>query len=216
MPLKAHSYSSTNLDSNEVGLEAGRALMTAFDVHPDDRDLPDDRRDNSTLTLAELWTSPDGIAWQDQGLPGFLAEDAIGRSLVASVRSHLGTLVSSVYSANAERRDTGETMLGNFTSTNGLSWTPASIEPDPSAAVIDNSECWIHAMNMGYLCAGLTMEPEDEVQLWLSTDGDTWATVEPPEIDFESYGFVGGASYGGVGDLLYVSFGDTWIGHFND
>jgi hypothetical protein len=192
------------------------ALTTVTDVHPDDRDLPDDQRDNSTLTWAELWTSPDGIAWQNQGVPGLLAEDAIGRSLVVSVRSQVGALVWSVYSANAERRDTGETLLGNFTSTNGLAWTPGSIGPDPSTADIDSSECWIHTMNMGYLCAGWAMEGEEAVELWLSTDGDAWATIEPPEIDFESYGFIGGSAVGGVGDLLYVSFGDMWIGHFDD
>jgi hypothetical protein len=184
------------------------ALLTVVDVHPDDRNLPDRARDNSTLTWAELWASPDGIEWQNQGLPGFLAEDSIGRSLLVSVRSHGGTLVSSVYSANAERRDTGETLLGDHKSTNGLAWTPESANP--------NSECWIQTMNMGYLCAGMTSEPETAFELSLSTDGDTWATIEPPEIDFESYGFVGGASHGGVGDLLYLSFGDMWIGHFEE
>jgi hypothetical protein len=34
MPLKAHSFSTSNIDSNSAGLEAGRALMTAFDSTP--------------------------------------------------------------------------------------------------------------------------------------------------------------------------------------
>jgi len=188
------------------------ALVTYYGIHPDDSGLADNERDpSSTLRFAELWTSPDGIRWDNNGLPGFLAPDAVNRSLTVTIRSHGDELVASASYNGAERRDTGETVLGDYTSRNGLDWvrsagTDSTGEPE--------SECWIQTMNMGYICASIQTEPVMMFEFVLSTDGETWVDVNLPEIDYESYGFVGGAAHGGVGDILFLSYGDLWIGLF--
>lgn len=188
------------------------ALTTYNGVHPDDSDLADGERDpSSALISAEIWTSPDGIVWTNNGAPGFLAADAISRSIYVTIRPHLGELLASATYNGAERRDTGNTVLGDYTSTNGLHWAPV---PGPDATRVAESECWIHTMNMGYICASIRIEPETMFELQLSKDGETWVDINMPEVDFESYGFVGGAAYGGVGDILFLNYGDTWIGLF--
>jgi hypothetical protein len=187
------------------------AVTGVHDVHPNDRNLADGDRDNATLMWAEVWTSPDGITWQNQGLPGFLADDVIGRTVFFNIRAVIETLEVSVFNSSGFNRPIGATRVGVSVSTDGVDWSPVR---DPEFPI--GADCWIFTTNMGYLCAGMTVEPETAFELSLSTDGVKWATIEPPEIDFESYGFVGAASHGGVGDLLFVSFGDMWIGHFEE
>lgn len=209
-PATAGGYSSVGIVAAPDG--GFVALVTYYGIHPDDSELADNERDaSSTLRFAELWTSPDGVLWDNNGLPGFLAADALNRSLNVTIRSHGDELVASASYNGGERRDTGQTVLGNYTSRNGIDWAPSSgIDPTD----FGESECWVHTMNMGYICASIRTEPETMFEILLSTDGETWVDVNLPEIDYESYGFVGGAGHGGVGDILFLSYGDMWIGLF--
>jgi hypothetical protein len=182
------------------------ALVTVNDVHPNERNDPGDTQ---TLTMAELWTSPDGLAWQNHGLPTIVPNNALGRRpVVINVQSDPNHILVS---RSLDGTDAGNQYL---TSTNGLDWeNEGATYPTGTGVPGAYTECRTSTGNFGYFCGHWGYSGDSGFIPWLSTDNESWQKLDPPEIDFEAYD-VDGPTSGAVGDVIFVGYGDIWIGQF--
>ncbi|MEN8040587.1 MAG: hypothetical protein ABFR95_03700 [Actinomycetota bacterium] len=191
-------------------------FVSVQDVHPTDRDLPDDSRDNSALVLAEVWTSADGIDWVNHGLPSFLSSASINQEILFRVKTENRVLHVTVSAVNGEIPP-----IGVFTSTDGLTWkvsdgpVQGSVEENRPSS---DPEMPVYRATFGYVdFEGVHEGDPHHLRIWLSVDGEAWEEVQGID-EPDGIGFIGGTSHGAIDELIYAGFGGDgaiiWIGHF--
>lgn len=124
---------------------------------------------------AAFWTSPDGLTWARVPDPGFGAE---GESIsVVGVAAAGGTIVA----VGMARSDTGSDVVA-WSSTDGQTWTPSSVESPQEGQVFN-----VAAVPTGFLATGPSGEASCLGGIWWSPDGAAW-TCEATDPAFATFG----------------------------
>lgn len=110
-----------------------------------------------------------------------------------------------------------------YVSTDGVIW--ATTEPgstrdtsDPVTVRPGSIESGVAETHFGYVDFDTWSDSDDNrVRIWISQDGGEWREIDvPPEINNDSLGFIGGASFGAAGQLVHVGLAADdsviWIG----
>ena len=182
------------------------ALLWVSDAHPDNRDLPDDQRDNASLVWAELWTSSNGLEWENHGLPAFIASELITTRTIVEFERADDRLFATLHPV-----DCCGGPLGVYSSTNGLDWQPDVPPSDGIEGVnrpTQDEYPGLQVTNFGYLDVERRQVSDSvtETIFWISIDGQTWEEIRPP---LEQDGLFRNVYSGnGIGDLIYATFID--------
>ena len=147
-----------------------------------------------------VWTSADGVEWENMGRPAFLPEgyyefvelDRLGDLLVAELVAQWG----------AE----GPTDITRWVSPDGVNW----VEEETALPVF----AYIQPAEWGWAAVEWL---DDGVRFFVSTDAETWEAVSGPADTKNAVWF---RDAGTVGDMLYLQIEngpnrELWIGRFH-
>ena len=140
-----------------------------------------------------VWTSRDGISWEDRGTPGFVN----GPFDQAELSESGPNLRATLYSGDS---------INSWLSTDGVAWAeegPTSLPPWAA----------IYPTEFGF--AGFDFSRDDRFRFWISADGENWEAIQGPTSPPAS---LVSRPYGAAGDLLFHATPGTagtrilWVG----
>ncbi|MCB2176499.1 MAG: hypothetical protein KQH57_11870 [Actinomycetales bacterium] len=153
---------------------------------------------------ATLWTTTDGTTWQELGAgiphdtagvgdnPGVVFDNAN----LSRIVDHDGVLVAVGASPGGEFVPTAAA----WTSTDALTWTPATVEAADQCSLTDVVETGSGLLGVGS-CAST-----GNLAAWESSDGRSWRRVSAPHVDLDpDTALVGVAGIATIGDRVAIS-----------
>lgn len=153
---------------------------------------------------ATLWTTTDGATWQEIGAD--IPHDTAGvgdnpavvfdNANVPRIIDHDGVLVAVGASPGGEFVPTAAA----WTSTDALTWTPATVEAADQCYLVDVAETGSGLLGVGW-CAS-TGNPA----AWESSDGRSWQRVGAPHVDLDpGTAYVGVTGIAAIGDRVAIT-----------